>query len=105
MSNIGDASAALKTMVDILRANGSTTKILAASVKQLDHIISLAALGVAAVTIKPDLYYKLLVDHPLVEGFSQRFLLDWTQAHGKLSIKEALLQKLTRYDVIGFFLF
>jgi TalC/MipB family fructose-6-phosphate aldolase len=92
MGDIGDASAALKTMVDILHANGSTTKILAASVKQVDHIISLATLGVAAVTIKPDLYYKLLADHPLVEGFAQRFLLDWTQTHGKLSIKEALLR-------------
>jgi transaldolase len=90
MSDIGDASATLKTMVDILHINGSSTKILAASLKQLDHIILCASLGIAAVTIKPDLYYKLLDDHPVVEGFSERFLRDWAHTHGKMSIKQAL---------------
>ena len=92
MGDIGDAGATLKTMVEMLCANQSPTQILTASVKQLDHFILCASLGVAAVTIKPDLYYKLIADHPTVEGFCQKFLFDWMHTHGKLSIKDALGQ-------------
>lgn len=88
---VGDAHATLKTIVDIFRANESSTKILVASLKELDHLIYCASLGVAAVTIKPDLYYKLMADHPMVESFSDRFLLDWRQVHGDISVKDALL--------------
>jgi len=89
IGGIGDAFAILKTMVEILRVNESSTKILVASLRELDHIIFCASLGVAAVTIKPDLYYKLIADHPAVEGFSQGFLSDWIQTHGQSSIKDA----------------
>jgi transaldolase len=90
MSDVGDAFTALKTMVELLRGSGSGTKILAASVKQIDQIVLLASLGIAAVTIKPDVYHKLLADHPIVEKFSHKFLYDWTHTQGKRSIKDAL---------------
>lgn len=90
MGDVGDAGAMLKNMIDILQATKSSTKILAASLKQLDHLILCASLGISAVTIKPDLYHKLMADYPIVEGFSQRFLFDWAETHGKLSIKDAL---------------
>lgn len=90
IEDIGDAFTTLKTMVDILKVNHSSTKILVASLRELDHIIYCASLGVNAVTIKPDLYFKLIEDHPAIEGFSQKFLSDWSQAHGSLSIKDAL---------------
>lgn len=64
------------------------TGILVASLKQLDQIIYCASLGVAAVTIKPDLYHSLMADHPIVEGFTERFLSDWFQAHGSLSLNK-----------------
>lgn len=90
IGDVGDAFATLKTMVEMLRSSGSSTKILVASLKQLDHLIYCALLGVAGVTIKPDLYYKLVADHPVVEGFAKKFLTEWSETHGQLSIKEAL---------------
>lgn len=90
IGDIGDAYTTLKTIVDILRASNSSTKILVASLRQLDHILYCASLGVSGVTIKPDLYHKLVADHPLVEGFTQKFLSEWTQTHGQISIKDAL---------------
>lgn len=90
MGDVGDAFATLKTMVEILRASESSTKILVASLRQLDHILYCASLGVDGVTIKPDLYYKLIAHQPAVESFAQKFLSDWTQTHGQISIKDAL---------------
>jgi transaldolase len=90
IDDVGCSHATLKTIVEMLRL--STTKILAASLKNLEQINFCASLGIAAVTIKADLYYKLMEDHPIVEGFFQRFLADWSETHGDLSIKEALQQ-------------
>ena len=92
-SHMGDfieASATLKKMQEILLANHSSTNILAASLKQIDHILYCASLGIEAITIKPDLYYKLIAEHPLIEGFIQKFQSDWNRTHGQISIKEAL---------------
>lgn len=91
MANHGDAYETLKTIVDMLKT--SNTKILVASLRQLDHIIYCALLGVDGITIKPDLYNQLVADHPVVEGFTERFLSDWTRTHGGFSIKETLTQK------------
>lgn len=82
MGSEEEASRALKTMNDVL--HHSPTKILAASLKQVEHIVLCASLGIAAATIKPDLYYKLLADHPVVEGFMQKFSAEWAAAHGRL---------------------
>lgn len=90
MGDVGDAFAALKTMVDILRATGSSAKMLVASLRQLDHILYCASLGVDGVTIKPDLYHKLTAYQPAVEGFTQKFLSDWTKTHGEVSIQDVL---------------
>jgi transaldolase len=80
MGSEEEACQALKTMIDLLK--GTSTKILAASLKTVDQIVLCASLGVAAVTCKSDLYYKLLADHPVVEGFMQKFSAEWTAAHG-----------------------
>jgi TalC/MipB family fructose-6-phosphate aldolase len=80
----------LKTMIGIVGANGSSTKILVASLKQVEQIVDCASLGVAAATIKPDLYRALMATHPLVEGFSEKFLQSWKQTHGSHSLKTYL---------------
>lgn len=84
---VGDPNTTLKTIAGLLEANHSPTKILVASLRQLGQIIYCASLGVAAVTLKPDLYQSLMADHPIVEGFTERFLSDWFQAHGPLSLR------------------
>lgn len=84
-SHMGEnAHETLKTMVDMLK--GGKTKILAASLREIDHIIACALLGVEAITIKPELYRQLVTSQPAVENFSEKFLRDW----GNISIKNAL---------------
>lgn len=80
----------LKTIVDLIKATQSTTKILAASLKELDHIVYCALLGIEAITIKAPLYHQWVANQALVESFSQKFLADWVETHGNLSIKEVL---------------
>lgn len=90
MGDHGDAFETLKTIVEVVRATGCSTQLLIASLRHLDHIVYCACLGVEGVTIKADLYHQLVAHHPVVEGFSERFLADWMGSHGRVSIKEAL---------------
>lgn len=81
----------LKIMVEILKNKPQArTKILAASLREVDHIVQCAQLGVDVVTIKPDLYYKLVVNHPITENFCKKFAVDWSEQHGTNSIKQVL---------------
>lgn len=92
-AHIGDftnSCETLTTMIKILHANQLPTKMLVASLRHLDHLVFCASLGVEAVTIKPDLYYKLCEDHPQAEIFTKKFLSDWEQVHGKISVTDAL---------------
>lgn len=91
ISDISDANQSLKTMATIVQ-NGPT-KILVASLKNLEDIVSCSLLGVDAITIKDELYLKLVSEHPLLEKFTQKFLSDWKEAHGNLSIKNLLPKK------------
>jgi TalC/MipB family fructose-6-phosphate aldolase len=95
-SHMHDSIRTLTTMIDILRNNQSVTKILAASLKQIEDIVICASLGVEAVTIKPDLYYKLVASDPAVDKFTNKFKSEWTAAQGEISIKDALLPKGSR---------
>lgn len=90
MSEIGNAHELLKSMVTILRANQYQTKLLAASLRSIDDLIYCSLIGVDAVTIKEDLYCKLVSDHHLWEKFSHKFQSDWQQTHGNSSIKDLL---------------
>ena len=91
-SHLEDPYVILKKIVDILQVNHSSTKILAASVKKVEDLLFCASLGIDSITIKADLFYKLLEKNPKVESFSEKFRSDWEKTHGKLSIKEALDQ-------------
>lgn len=70
----GDPFSTLKTIVDMYRTNRFQTKILVASIKQLDHLLYCASLGVDAVTIKADVYEALIADKPMVTNILQNFL-------------------------------
>lgn len=90
IDDIGNAQETLKTIVTMMRANSYQTKVLVASLRNLNDLIYCSLLGVDAVTIKDDLYEKLVADHHLMERFSQKFLSDWRHAHGNVSIKDLL---------------
>lgn len=87
-SHMGEnAQETLKKMIELL--NGSKTKTLVASIKEVDHVVACALLGAEAVTIKSDLYRKLVENQASIGKFLEKFDSDWKQRHGKKSIKYA----------------
>ncbi len=97
-SHMGDGETAidlLRIMVEILKKSNGPTKMLAASLREVQHIINCALLGVEAVTIKPDLFEKLVSNHPSVEGFLLKFNSEWSMAFGQESICDLLTEDQT----------
>lgn len=93
IADIGNAYETLKTMSNLLQVHSLKAKLLVASVKTLEDLVFCANLGVDSVTIKDDLYYKLVSDHHLLQKFSQKFLQDWEEAQGfGTSIKDLLVE-------------
>lgn len=88
IGDIGDAYESLSSMAAIVQ--NYPTKILAASLNTLDDLVYCALTGIDAVTIKEELYYKLITEHPSLEKFNHKFLSDWKDAHGHASIKSLL---------------
>lgn len=93
-----EAKETLKNIKEILSVNAMKTKILVASLRQLEDIVFCALLGVEAVTIKENLLDLLLAEQPVLEKFSHVFQADWKQAHGNVSIKDVLAA-----ENVGFF--
>ncbi len=93
VTHIGELNNSYQTLqeiVDVLRVHGSTTKVMAAALVQKEQVVLSAQMGVQAVTIKDDLYYKLLATHPSLEKFNHIFAADWAQAFGEVSWKDIL---------------
>jgi len=78
-------STILTTIVALLKASQSKSKLLVASLRSVDQILFCASQGVSAITIKPDLYKELVSDQPAVESFIQTFKQDWSKTEEKLS--------------------
>lgn len=85
-----DAFQAIRNMLAILDKGGYESKLLVASVKEINHLIFLAEVGTFAATIKEDLFAKLIATDPLQEELSEQFRSDWKRAHGDISIKDIL---------------
>lgn len=52
------------------------TKILAASVRSLNHVVACAEIGVDAITVSPKILSQM-IRHPLTEAGLQIFMRDW----------------------------
>lgn len=88
-AHIGEkAQETLKTISSLLKSR--QTKILVASLRTLEDLITCSLIGVEAITIKDDLYQKLIADHEQLEAFIQKFSAEWQQTHGTASIKNLL---------------
>ncbi len=57
-----------------------STQILTASVRHVEHIRQAALIGSDALTLPPDLLYKM-VQHPLTDKGLDIFLSDWRKSH------------------------
>jgi len=77
----------VKEILELLKVHNLKTQVLAASFKNLQQIYLVAALGVHAVTISPDLCKKLLF-HPYTDKSLQDFCTDWENKFGKTHITD-----------------
>jgi transaldolase len=71
-----DGLALLAEIVEIYRAQGYATKVLAASLRHPQHVVECAKIGADVATMPYEVFAKL-PNHPLTDIGLKRFLDDW----------------------------
>jgi transaldolase len=71
-----DSAAVVGEIVAALRPGGTTTEVLAASIRHPEHVVTAARLGCEVATV-PAKVFKQMLDHPLTESGRERFKADW----------------------------
>lgn len=71
-----DSVAVLREIVEALHAGGSSTEILAASIRDPTHVVTAARLGTEVATV-PAKVLKQMAAHPLTTAGIERFSSDW----------------------------
>lgn len=69
----GDPWAMLKSIVQIFQNYKLKTKILCASIASVEHFIKCAEIGVYGVTVKDEVFLKIIENHPLTVQSVQKF--------------------------------
>lgn len=71
-----DGMELISTIIEIYEASGFETKVLAASVRGIQHVVQAATLGVDAITMPPKLLKQCFM-HPLTSAGLEQFNADW----------------------------
>jgi transaldolase len=71
-----DSTAVVEEIVTALRPGGTTTEVLAASIRHPEHVITAARLGCEVATV-PAKVFRQMLDHPLTEQGREKFKADW----------------------------
>jgi transaldolase len=71
-----DSTAVVREIVEALRPGGTTTEVLAASIRHPEHVVTSARLGCEVATV-PAKVFRQMLDHPLTETGRERFKSDW----------------------------
>ena len=71
-----DSTAVVAEIVGALRPGGTTTEVLAASIRHPEHVVTAARLGCEVATVPAKVFAQML-DHPLTETGRERFKADW----------------------------
>lgn len=71
-----DSAAVVEEIVATLRPGGTTTEVLAASIRHPEHVVTSARLGCEVATVPAKVLRQMLA-HPLTESGSVRFKADW----------------------------
>jgi transaldolase len=71
-----DSSAVVQEIVSALRPGGTTTEVLAASIRHPEHVVTSARLGCEVATVPAKVFHQML-DHPLTEQGREKFKADW----------------------------
>jgi transaldolase len=71
-----DSTAVLREIVETLRPGGYTAQVLAASIRNPEHVITAAKLGCEVATV-PAKVLRQMLDHPLTTSGIEKFTTDW----------------------------
>ncbi|HZO59658.1 MAG TPA: fructose-6-phosphate aldolase [Solirubrobacterales bacterium] len=71
-----DSTSVVQEIVSALRPGGTTTEVLAASIRHPEHVVTAARLGCEVATV-PAKVFRQMLDHPLTEQGRTRFKADW----------------------------
>ena len=83
IDNISGMGVHVVSMItELFQVHGLTTKVLAASFKNVQQVHEVALAGAGAVTVSPDIMLKL-AEHPLTDMSVENFQQDWQSVYGK----------------------
>ena len=71
-----DSTAVVEEIVRSLRPGGTTTEVLAASIRHPEHVVTAARLGCEVATV-PAKVFRQMLNHPLTEKGRELFKADW----------------------------
>ena len=71
-----DSTAVVGEIVASLRPGGTTTEVLAASIRHPEHVVTAARLGCEVATV-PAKVFRQMLNHPLTEKGRELFRSDW----------------------------
>jgi len=71
-----DSTAVVEEIVASLRPGGTTTEVLAASIRHPEHVVTAARLGCEVATV-PVKVFRQMLNHPLTEKGRELFKSDW----------------------------
>jgi transaldolase len=71
-----DSTAVVGEIVAALRPGGTTTEVLAASIRHPEHVVTAARLGCEVATV-PAKVFRQMLNHPLTEKGRELFKADW----------------------------
>ena len=89
LDNIGaDGAAVVADIVEAFAVHGMTTRVLAASFKNVQQVHACAMAGCHSVTVTADIL-KGLISHPMTDSAITGFDADWTAAYGSKTLLDA----------------
>jgi transaldolase len=71
-----DSTTVVEEIVASLRPGGTTTEVLAASIRHPEHVVTAARLGCEVATV-PAKVFRQMLNHPLTEKGRELFKSDW----------------------------
>ena len=85
MENYGDGIKEVKDLIEMLKVNGLSSKVVAASFKNKKQVHDLIVAGIQAVTVPVDVAYSM-INHPGTEIAVEEFTDNWDKAFGRRTL-------------------
>jgi transaldolase len=82
----GDPWGMLKMIVHLFQTYRHKTKILCASLQSVEHVLQCAAAGIYGVTVKDELFEKLIESDPLTLNGVEQFANNWKTINTPFSV-------------------